>query len=202
MTPSQSPADILWLDTAESTNRYLKERSEACDNLSVVAAVEQTAGRGQGTHTWHSMKGQNLTFSLIFKPLQLPATNILLITCATTLGLLDYLGEKGVKGRIKWPNDIWVGDRKICGILIENLLDGALVRHSIIGIGFNLNQDSWPEDLPNPVSLKELTGQEYELKRELVLLTEKIRRRLACIGNRDGESALQEEFGKNVVRLS
>ena len=201
MTPSQSTADIKWLDITDSTNRYLREASGDCDNLSVVAAMEQTAGRGQGTHTWHSLRGQNLLFSMLFKPEALPASNILLITCATTLGLLDYLKSKGVKARIKWPNDIWVEDKKICGILIENALDGDSVSRSIIGIGFNLNQTEWPEDLPNPVSLKQLTGEDYNPEKELELLAEKIRRRFALIGSRDGESDLQEEFGKNVFRL-
>ena len=169
--------------------------------MSVVAAVEQTAGRGQGTHTWHSLREQNLLFSMLFKPEALPASNIILITCATTLGLLDYLESKGVKARIKWPNDIWVDEKKICGILIENTLDGDSVSKSIIGIGFNLNQTEWPEDLPNPVSLKQLTGADYEPGKELELLAEKIRRRFALIGSRDGESGLQEEFGKNVFRL-
>ena len=62
MTPSQSPAPIIWLDSAESTNKYLRMASGTSDNLSVAAALEQTAGRGQGTHTWHSRKGENLTF--------------------------------------------------------------------------------------------------------------------------------------------
>lgn len=201
MTPSQGPADILWLDITDSTNKWLRDASERCDNLSVVAAVEQSAGRGQGTHTWHSLPGRNLTFSLLFKPEKLPAGDILLITCATTLGLLDYLRDNGVQARIKWPNDIWVGDKKICGILIENTLDGPLVAKSIIGIGFNLNQDEWPDDLPNPVSLSQLTGKKYELRPELEALASKIRRRLACIGTGDGESELQEEFGKYVFRL-
>lgn len=171
------------------------------DNLSVVAAVEQTAGRGQGTHTWHSRKGYNLTFSMLFRPQELDVSQILLLTCATTLGIRDYLKDKGVESRIKWPNDIWVGDRKICGILIENILDGNRVNASIIGIGFNLNQCRWPADLPNPVSLKQLTGCRYRTRDELVLLTDKICRRFAQTGSETGRSELQEEFGKNVFRL-
>ena len=202
MTPSQSTADILWLDTAESTNKCIREASGSTDNLSVIAALEQTAGRGQGTHTWHSLRGMNLTFSMLFRPEKLNVSDIILITCATTLGLVDYLKDKGVKARIKWPNDIWVGDRKICGILIENVLDGDYVKESIIGIGFNLNQTEWPSELPNPVSLKQLTGDDYELHAELELLAGKIRRRLAMTGTGDGGSALQEEFGKLVFRLS
>lgn len=171
------------------------------DNLSVVATLEQTAGRGQGTHTWHSRKGCNLTFSILFRPEKLNVSDILLLTCATTLGIRDYLADKGVEAGIKWPNDIWVGKRKICGILIENILDGNSVSASIIGIGFNLNQCRWPANLPNPVSLKQLTGKKYDLKEELASLTDKVCRRFSQMGSDAGRSKLQEEFGKNVFRL-
>ena len=113
----------------------------------------------------------------------------------------NYLLEKGIEARIKWPNDIWVGDKKICGILIENILDGSFIRDSIIGIGFNLNEDKWPEDLPNPVSLHNLTGKEYSTDAELVLLTNKICRRFAQAGSYDGRLSLQEEFGEYLFRL-
>ena len=166
-----------------------------------MAAREQTAGRGQGTHTWYSTKGKNLTFSILYNPEMLLAQDMILITCATTLGIRDYLREKGVTARIKWPNDIWVGDRKICGILIENILDGKRIRHSIIGIGLNLNEKDWPSDLPNPVSLGNITGKTYDTDTELELLTKKIRRRFALIDSSDGRLKLQEEFGKNHFRL-
>ncbi len=201
MAPRQSPDNIIWLEIAESTNKTLREGLETYDNLSVVAAREQTAGRGQGTHTWHSTKGLNLTFSMLYNPADLLVDDMILITCATTLGIRDYLLDKGVTARIKWPNDIWVGDKKICGILIENILDGKRIRHSIIGIGFNLNEKDWPSDLPNPVSLRNITGETYDTGAELKLLTEKIRRRLAMTDSSDGRSKLQEEFGKNHFRL-
>lgn len=201
MKPSQSGNDILWLQSTESTNKVLREAPDRFDNLSVAAAVEQTAGRGQGTHTWHSTPGLNLTFSMIYKPADLPVQDIICITCATTLGLRDYLAGHGVQARIKWPNDIWVADRKICGILIENKLNGSRVAHSIIGIGFNLNETLWPADLPNPVSLKDLTGKDYDTRAELQLLCEKIRRRFALADSSDGRRMLQEEFGKYVFRL-
>lgn len=201
MAPRQSPDNIIWLETAESTNKTLREGLETYDNLSVVAAREQTAGRGQGTHTWYSTKGKNLTFSILYNPEMLLTQDMILITCATTLGIRDYLLEKGVTARIKWPNDIWVGDRKICGILIENILDGKRIRHSIIGIGLNLNEKDWPSDLPNPVSLGNITGKTYDTDTELELLTKKIRRRFALIDSSDGRLKLQEEFGKNHFRL-
>ena len=201
MTPTQSQAKIIWLETAESTNKTLRESIPTSDNLSVIAAREQTAGRGQGAHTWFSSPGKNLTFSMLYKPGRLNVDEMIVITCATTLGIRDYLLEKGVEARIKWPNDIWVGDKKICGILIENILDGSFIRDSIIGIGFNLNEDKWPEDLPNPVSLHNLTGKEYSTDAELVLLTNKICRRFAQAGSYDGRLSLQEEFGEYLFRL-
>ena len=191
----------MWLDTAQSTNRAVREASSRLDNLSVIAAVEQTAGRGQGTHTWHSLPGENLTFSLLARPRNLQTSEIICITCATTLGIRDYLLSRGVSSRIKWPNDIWVDDRKICGILIENKLDGNTVAESIIGIGLNLNQTSWPADLPNPVSLKQITGKDYDTHAELEVLAEKICRRLSLLDSAIGRKKLQEEFGKNVFRL-
>ena len=201
MNPSHPRPDILWLERTESTNKALRSASGALDNLSVIAAREQTAGRGQGTHIWHSTPGMNLTFSLYYKPVSLDVQDILSITHAVTLGLRDYLADNGVQARIKWPNDIWVDDRKICGILIENTLDGHRVHDSIIGIGFNLNETDWPADLPNPVSLKELTGRSYSPSDELRLLAEKICRRLSLPETSDGRRVLQEEFGKYVFRL-
>ena len=201
MNPSQSGPDIIWLDVTQSTNRAVREASSRLDNLSVIAAREQTSGRGQGTHTRHSLPGQNLNFRLLFRPLDLRTEDIILITCATTLGIRDYLLSRGVNSRIKWPNDIWVDDRKICGILIENRLDGTLVTESVIGIGLNLNQTRWPEELPNPISLKQLTGKDYDTKAELEVLAEKICRRLSSCDSAIGRKDLQEEFGKNVFRL-
>ena len=200
MTPSQSSPNILWLETAESTNRTLRERAYTIDNLSVIAAREQTAGRGQGTHSWYSTKGLNLTFSILFNPRELETCDMILLTCATTLGIRDYLKEKGVEARIKWPNDIWVGERKICGILIENILEGKQIRHSIIGIGLNLNEEGWPPELPNPVSLKELTGMHYDTDAELEMLVNKICRRFAMTDTSNGRSSLQEEFEKYLFR--
>lgn len=174
------------------------------DNLSIIAARGQTAGRGQGDHRWHSTPGQNLTFSILYRfegPYRLAASDALLITQVTTLALRDYLLGHGVEARIKWPNDIWVGDRKICGILIENILEGASILAGIVGIGLNLNETDWPADLPNPVSLRELTGRSYEPEIELRVLQDGLRRRFGQLADADGRTSLQEEFGKYMFRL-
>ena len=175
---------IFWLESTDSTNYALRARLSELDNLSIVAAREQTAGRGQGTHTWFATPGRNLTFTILYRfgtACPLAASDAILITQVTTLALRDYLLANGVEARIKWPNDIWVGDRKICGILIENSLEGASVRESIVGIGLNLNETGWPAELPNPVSLTELTGKTYRLEAELERLQKAICRHISCI---------------------
>ena len=204
MEPYEGKAQILWLETADSTNHVLRERMARLDNLSVIAAREQTAGRGQGTHTWFSTPGENLTFSILYRfgaVGTLAASDALLITQVTTLALRDYLLGHGVQARIKWPNDIWVEDRKICGILIENILEGGLVRESIVGIGLNVNETGWPDGLPNPVSLRELTGRRYSPEEELLALHKEICRRFGMLASPDGRKSLQEEFGKYMFRL-
>ena len=204
MEPSDSRAQIIWLDEADSTNRVLRERLQGLDNLSIVAAVAQTAGRGQGSHTWYASPGENLTFSILYRYeelCQIAASDMILVTQVTTLALRDYLLGHGIEARIKWPNDLWVGDRKICGILIENILEEGTLRESIVGIGLNLNERGWPADLPNPVSLSELTGRRYDVRAELERLEKEIRRRFALLDSADGRKSLQEEFGKYMFRL-
>ena len=196
-------AGIIWLKLTDSTNDEARRRLDALDNLSVLAAETQTAGRGQGDHTWTSAPGQNLTFTLVLKfpPCAPIATSeILLITQAVTGGIRRYLLSKGVESRIKWPNDIYVGDRKICGILIENILDGKQVSSSMIGIGFNLNQDRFPADLPNPVSLRQLTGRSYDLRTELVLLREALKKTAFLLDSQEGRSELSRDFDAFVFR--
>ena len=216
MNPFHLSAKQIWLEETDSTNRALRRHIGDYDSLSFLAAYGQTAGRGQGDHTWFSTPGKNLTFSYLLRYSEflghpLATDDALLITCVTTLGIRDYLLTHGVKADIKWPNDIWVDGKKICGILIENILEDGAIRESIIGVGLNLNETGWPEELPNPVSLYELTGRRYSPKDELDRLHKEIRRRFALLGSADGRKSLaqpdgsvslQEEFGKYMFRLS
>lgn len=197
---------IIWLDSAKSTNSELRMRLGELDNLSVIAAVEQTAGRGQGSHTWYSSPRTNLTFSILYRFPEdgqglLKVADMLLVTQITTLGIRDYLLSKGITAGIKWPNDIWVGDRKICGILIENILDGDRIEASIVGIGLDVNEETWPEELPNPVSMKQLTGFHYELVSELEELCESISKRYFQSMDEEGRKSLEKEFTEHMFRL-
>ena len=165
----ESKTDIIWLERVDSTNDEARRHISEIDNLSVVSALEQTKGRGQRGNTWLSMPGENLTFSLIVKDFRIKANEQSAISQATALSLTKLLGRHGIEARIKWPNDIYAGDNKICGILIENSLKGMEIDWSIIGIGLNVNQTSFPEDLPNPTSMRLCTGNSnpYNIRRIL-----------------------------------
>lgn len=169
MAPIDNVPSILWLDSVDSTNNAVRQRLASLDNLSIIAAKSQTAGRGQGDHVWFSTPGLNLTFSvrLKFAPGMLRAVDERIINSFVTPAMIEFLAEEGVEAHVKFPNDIWVADRKICGILVENILDGPFVSDSIVGIGLNLNEESFPSELPNPVSLRQLTGKEYPPERTL-----------------------------------
>ena len=203
MKPRSAFPSVEWLETIDSTNSEAKRRSGALDNLSVLAAVEQTAGRGRGSHSWISTPGENLTFTVVlhFGPggiAPLPASEAVRITHFCTLAVCDFLEGEGLKPRIKWPNDVWVEDRKICGILIENSFAEGLVTEAIVGIGLNLNQKEFDPALPNPVSLQQLTGRNYDPAATLDRLYNEICRRADELSGADGRSALELEFSKRM----
>ena len=154
----ESKTDIIWLERVDSTNDEARRHISEIDNLSVVSALEQTKGRGQQGNRWSSQPGENLTFSLVVKDFRIKANEQSAISQTTALSLVDLLSRHEIKARIKWPNDTYAGDEKICGILIENSLKGSEIDWSIIGIGLNVNQTAFPEDLPNPTSMKLCTG--------------------------------------------
>ena len=160
--------EIKWFDEVESTNSRMAEERLHQDDFTTFAAKGQTAGRGQKGNGWHSAKGENLTFSTLLRPEWLPVQEQFAISQAAALAVVDYLADKGVTAKIKWPNDIYVGERKICGILIENSLEGEHLATSIVGIGLNLNQTVFPDSVPNPVSLKMVTDRHYCPEEELV----------------------------------
>ena len=149
----KNKADILWLDTAESSNDEARKAIDSLDNLSVIAVRCQTKGRGQRTNTWETAPGKNLTFSIVLKNLDILPIEQIAISQITALSVVDYLKSHGIDSRIKLPNDIYVGRKKICGILIENSICSSKMKWSIIGIGINVNQTIFPSSLPNPTSI-------------------------------------------------
>ena len=135
--------------------------------MDVVWAECQSAGRGQRGHTWHSNEGVNLTFSTVLKPAFLTAVEQFMLSEVVALSLVDALAEYGVECRIKWTNDIYAGDKKIAGVLIEQSLAGDTIARTVVGIGLNVNQREFPTDLPNPTSIVVERGAECE-RREVL----------------------------------
>ncbi|MBQ4161849.1 MAG: biotin--[Parabacteroides sp.] len=122
----------------------------------------QTAGRGQAGNFWESEEGKNLLFSLLVYPDFLPANQQFLISQIVSLSVKKVLERYIKEVRVKWPNDIYWKEQKICGILIENDLMGEWMSRSVIGVGLNVNQEKFHSDAPNPVSLFQITGKKYK----------------------------------------
>jgi BirA family biotin operon repressor/biotin-[acetyl-CoA-carboxylase] ligase len=153
---------IKWFPELDSTNSELLRHIQEYDNLSVIAAESQTRGRGQRGNSWSSAPGENLTFSILLKLSALEAKDFMSITFLAAAAVRDFLKGEGIPAQVKWPNDIYAGKRKLCGMLIENGLHQSRIAYSVIGIGLNLNQVCFPENIPNPTSMKLLTGREFK----------------------------------------
>ena len=153
---------IINLDETDSTNRYLAQLCdrEPVSEYTTVRADYQTAGKGQRGNTWESERGKNLLFSFVLYPTFLEARRQFLLSQLTALAVKEALELWTDDIRIKWPNDIYWNEKKICGLLIENELSAEGIARSIIGIGLNINQEIFHSDAPNPVSLRQITGLE------------------------------------------
>lgn len=152
----------------KSTNETMSDLLMQCPSLvegTVVRAVCQTAGKGQVGNHWESEDGKNLTFSLLLRPSFLDIQRHFFLSMTTSLGIADYLEGIGIGGvKIKWPNDIYVNDSKICGILIENVISGREIDTCTVGIGLNVNQVKFVSDAPNPISVAMLIGKDLNLE--------------------------------------
>lgn len=159
--------NLIILEEAASTNTELRGMVDA-EHGTIVAARRQTAGRGQRGNTWESEAGANLTFSILVRPKAIPPSKQMAISRAVSLAIVRWLDRYlNEEVAIKWPNDIYVGDKKICGILIEHVLTSGRIDRTIIGVGININQRKFLSDAPNPVSLSQLTGKSYPLDKML-----------------------------------
>ena len=149
--------EIIELSDTASTNDYLLGLNTDQD-LCVVTDY-QSAGKGMGTNTWESEPGKNLLFSILLHPTWLPINKQYLLSMAEAVAIVEVLG-KGFE--IKWPNDIYYGDKKLSGTRIDINLQGSNLKDVIIGTGINVNQEVFLSDAPNPVSLKNITGKEHD----------------------------------------
>jgi BirA family transcriptional regulator, biotin operon repressor / biotin---[acetyl-CoA-carboxylase] ligase len=168
---------IIHLPETKSTNSYAIEllSKGRPEEGSVIITDHQTAGKGTDTNTWESEKGKNLTFSLILYP-KSAADQQFILNKAISLGIYDFLLTElpGQNVSIKWPNDLYIGDKKVCGILIQNSMMGNKMEYMVVGIGLNVNQTVFTSNAPNPVSLKMITGLEHNLEKLLQKLLDSI----------------------------
>jgi BirA family biotin operon repressor/biotin-[acetyl-CoA-carboxylase] ligase len=160
--------NLLTLKEVDSTNNFLKSllsNSKPLPDGTVIMAESQFAGRGQQNNQWHSEPGKNLTISLLLKPTFLAVTEQFDLTRTISLGVFDaLLPLLGNQLKIKWPNDIYFGDRKLGGMLIENIVQSGQIKNAIIGIGLNVNQEHFPPGAGGATSLKQILQTDYDLR--------------------------------------
>lgn len=160
----------MYIARTNSTNTLLKEliaKGEWPADERFIRAGYQTSGRGQAGNGWESEADKNLLCSVLLPPRE----NVFELNIVTAVAVQRLLGEAFT---IKWPNDIYWHDKKVAGILIENAIVGSEVKYSIAGIGLNVNQTEWYSDAPNPVSLRQITGQNYDLDELMTQLLHEI----------------------------
>ena len=169
------PRYILLHETA-STNTYLSLMAAMLPSRTVIYTHNQTAGRGQRGNSWEAEPGKNLTFSMLVKDIAVRPDEQFYISMAVSLAVVDFLKQHIGDVTVKWPNDIYHGDRKICGMLIEHTLQGAAIKNTVVGVGLNINQTEWRSNAPNPVSLAQVMGKELDLDEALHGVCELIER--------------------------
>lgn len=190
---------VTYLEETTSTNQLLLDalrRGDSLEHGEIICASFQTDGRGQMNNHWESERGMNLLFSMVLFPMNLEAKAQFPLSEAVALAMCDVLSRKADGFSVKWPNDIYWHDKKISGILIENNLNGALVRESVVGIGLNINQETFHSDAPNPISLKNITGKDYNLTELLEEIQEAIMKRY--IQSEEDKSSLHNDYKKHL----
>lgn len=157
-------SQFIYCKKIESTNTYASGliQSDSVTEGTIIYSDYQSAGRGQKGNRWVSEDSKNLLISIVLYPGMVQPGDQFIISIFVSLGICDFLKTLIPDCKIKWPNDIYAGDDKIAGILIENSIISNAIVNSIAGIGLNINQEEFPEELPNPVSLKLVTGKEHD----------------------------------------
>jgi len=159
-------SEIIKLLTIDSTNNYLKLllETESPKDGTLADTREQTLGRGQRENMWHSNPGENLTFSFVIYPVKLSAIDQFMLSKFVSLALFDFLANYSSFVKVKWPNDIYIKNKKISGILIENVIKGQWISSTVVGIGLNINQIQFADELNSATSLAMETGTDFKLE--------------------------------------
>lgn len=184
----------------ETTSTNDDAREQKYRHGDVVWAERQTAGRGQRGHAWTSPEGENLTFTLVLEPQFLPVGEQFLLSEAVALALTDTFATFGIDTRIKWTNDIYVGDRKLVGMLLEHNYSGQTLSRTIAGIGINVNQRTFDPALPNPVSMAQAAGRTFDRQKVLETFLRCCDNRYAQL-ERGEKETLQRDYRDRMYRL-
>ena len=189
---------ILRFDELKSTNVYLYDKISEKHDISdtVVVASHQTEGRGMDKNRWESEAGKNLLFSIALNVNFLEASNQFKISQAVSVAIVETLSQfiDNQKLSIKWPNDIYYGDKKLAGMLIQNTIEGRMMGVSIIGIGLNVNQLEFSKDIPNPISLKMITGEDFDLDNLLNILIINIKNAVESLNSEENQEKINEKY--------
>ena len=196
--------DFKFYDVVDSTNDVAKEliRCKSNVNGTVIQAEYQRKGRGRRNNVWESNPKENLLFSIIITPQSIHPSRQFLINELVSVTLRDFLQTQmpNTTIKIKWPNDIYVENKKIAGILIEHIITGTSIAHSIIGIGVNVNQTNFHPSLPRPASLKNETGRHHDVKKLCVDYSRSFLHAFES-WNAEKEPTLTETYIKHLFQL-
>jgi len=164
--------EFIELDTIDSTNDYAKKliRESAVREGTVIMADFQTKGKGQKGGYWESEKGKNLTLSIVLYPSFLEVQKEFYLSMSVSIGIAEFLSQLSLNSKIKWPNDIYINNRKAGGILIENAVKNNIIASSVIGIGININQTEFKSDATNPTSVSLELEKTVAIKDSLSIL--------------------------------
>jgi BirA family biotin operon repressor/biotin-[acetyl-CoA-carboxylase] ligase len=177
-------SNLLFYENLSSTNTRASEllKKQEMPEGTIVYTDFQTAGKGQAGNRWESEKGKNLLISIILYPESVLPEDQFILSMTISLGICDFLDRYIPGSTIKWPNDIYFKNDKIAGILIENTIMAEQIESSIAGIGLNINQEYFPGTIPNPVSIRMITSENYDtelcLKQLLVAIHERYKQLL------------------------
>jgi len=199
------PTPLIELEETDSTINFLGElytkKQKVLEEFTTVTSEFQTSGKGQRGNSWEAEKGKNLLFSFILYPSFLEVKQQFLLSQLISLSIKEELDKWTKDISIKWPNDIYWKNRKICGILIENDIEGHTFSRCIAGIGLNINQEKFESNAPNPVSLKLIIGEEQNRHQILAHILKKVKQYyLSLRDNRRYMDTISQKYNNSLFR--